>query len=155
MKTKQEIEEKLKIYKQIKENSGIFTSELMTSIGAITALEWVLEDSEVENDKVKHQIQQLFNEDNKCNKYLYAYPPFTTEKQLNLIKWLAHKASNGLLINKHITDDGASMVFDNLGHESTLASSFVSFEECLAKLANNLWQDLTKEDKQQIKELLE
>lgn len=30
MKTKQEIEEKLKIYEQIKENSGIFTSEFMT-----------------------------------------------------------------------------------------------------------------------------
>ena len=46
MKTKQEIEEKLKIYELIKENSGIFTSEFMTSIGAITALKWVLESEE-------------------------------------------------------------------------------------------------------------
>ena len=52
MKTKQEIEEKLKIYEQIKENSGIFTSEFMTSIGAITALKWVLEIDEVEKDYV-------------------------------------------------------------------------------------------------------
>lgn len=51
MKTKQGIEEKLKIYEQIKDNSGIFTSEFMTSIGAITALKWVLEDSEVENEE--------------------------------------------------------------------------------------------------------
>ena len=48
MKTKQEIEEKLKIYEQIKDSSGIFTSEFMTSIGAITALKWVLE-SEMQN----------------------------------------------------------------------------------------------------------
>ena len=50
MKTKKEIEEKLKIYEQIKDNSGIFTSEFMTSTGAITALKWVLEDSEVKNE---------------------------------------------------------------------------------------------------------
>lgn len=51
MKTKQEIEEKLKIYEQIKDNSCIFISEFTLSIGAITALKWVLEDSEVKNVK--------------------------------------------------------------------------------------------------------
>lgn len=50
MKTKKEIKEKLKIYEQIKDNSGIFTSEFMTLIGAITALKWVLEIDEVEDD---------------------------------------------------------------------------------------------------------
>ena len=50
MKTKKEIEEKLKIYKQIKDNSGIFTSEFMTSTGAIADLKWVLEDNEVKNE---------------------------------------------------------------------------------------------------------
>ena len=48
MKTKQEIEKKLKIYEQIKDNSCIFTSEFNLSIGAITALKWVLEIDEVE-----------------------------------------------------------------------------------------------------------
>ena len=52
MKTKKEIEEKLKIYEQIKENSGIFTMELI-SIGAITALKWVLE---IDEDKI-HEIK--------------------------------------------------------------------------------------------------
>ena len=50
MKTKQEIEEKLKIYEQIKDNSGVFTSEFTLSSGAITALKWVLEIDEVENE---------------------------------------------------------------------------------------------------------
>lgn len=80
---------------------------------------------------------------------------FSHYRQLELIKLLAHKAHNGLLINKHITDSGASMIFDNLGNESTLASSFISFEECLAKLVNNLWQDLTEEERKQIREILE
>lgn len=56
MKTKKEIEEKLKIYEQIKDNSGIFTSEFNLSIGAITALKWVLEIDEVENEKVQHKL---------------------------------------------------------------------------------------------------
>lgn len=51
MKTKKEIEEKLKIYEQIKDNSCIFTSEFTLSIGAITALKWALEDSEAKNVK--------------------------------------------------------------------------------------------------------
>ena len=51
MKTKQEIEEKLKIYEQIKDNSSIFTSEFTLSSGAITALKWVLEIDEVKNDR--------------------------------------------------------------------------------------------------------
>lgn len=82
------------------------------------------------------------------------YPPFTAEKQLEFIKWIAHKAHNGLLINKHITNGGASMVFDNLGYKSTLASSSISFEECIAKLVNNLWQDLSEEEKEQVKGIL-
>ena len=91
--------------------------------------------------------------DNCPQQQLY-YPPFTAEKQLGLIKWLAHKAPNGLLIKKHITNSGASMVFDNLGYESTLASSFISFEECIAKLVNNLWQYLTEEEKELVMETL-
>lgn len=44
MKTKEEIIEKIKIYKQIKEKSAIFTSEFELACGAITALEWVLQE---------------------------------------------------------------------------------------------------------------
>ena len=51
MKTKQEIEEKLKIYEQINDNSSIFTSEFTLSSGAISALKWVLEIDEVKNDR--------------------------------------------------------------------------------------------------------
>ena len=54
MKTKQEIEERLKIYERINyfipDNSCIFTSEFNLSVGAITALKWVLEIDEVENE---------------------------------------------------------------------------------------------------------
>ena len=59
MKTKQEIEEKLKIYEQIKENSSVFTSEFTLSSGAITALKWVLDIiNSVKDKNVPHKAKE-------------------------------------------------------------------------------------------------
>lgn len=44
MKTEEQIKEKLEIYKKIKEQSTVFTSEFTLASGACTALEWVLEE---------------------------------------------------------------------------------------------------------------
>lgn len=49
MKTVKEIKEKIEIYKKIRDNASIFTSEFTLASGAITALKWVIEDSEDEN----------------------------------------------------------------------------------------------------------
>lgn len=48
MKTKEEIEEKLRIYEEIQARSNVFTSEFTLSNGAIIALKWVLEIDEEE-----------------------------------------------------------------------------------------------------------
>lgn len=50
MKTKEEIEEKLRIYEEIHARSSVFTSEFTLSSGAIAALKWVL-GIEVDNAK--------------------------------------------------------------------------------------------------------
>lgn len=47
MRTEEEIREQILIYKKIQEKSAIFTSDFMLANGAITALEWVLNESEV------------------------------------------------------------------------------------------------------------
>lgn len=72
------------------------------------------------------------------------YPPFTAEKQIELIKILA---KGEVKINN---EDGEYefSVIDTI-------SDFSSFEESLADLANRMWQDLTKEEKQQVKGILE
>lgn len=44
MKTKDEIIEKIKIFKQIKEKSPIFSSEFTLACGSIQALEWVVKE---------------------------------------------------------------------------------------------------------------
>jgi hypothetical protein len=45
MRTEQEIKDKIKIYKLIQIQSSVFTSEFTLANGAITALEWVLNET--------------------------------------------------------------------------------------------------------------
>ena len=78
-----------------------------------------------------------------CNKY----PPFTAEKQLELIKWLARK---GLLQINYSSHQCYQFNSFRVGgdYKSNLS-------EALASHCNNLMQDLTEEEKQQVKGILE
>jgi len=71
------------------------------------------------------------------------YPPFTAEKQLELIKKLGN-------INIDI-DNGCYMSSEILKVEAHCTE----FEETLAEFINNLWQSLTEQEQQQIKEILQ
>ena len=77
----------------------------------------------------------FISENNKCDKFSFEYPPFTAEKQLELIKWL--------IIEGYIED------------MLTVQISEENFEACLADTFNELWQSLTEEEKQQVKGILE
>lgn len=79
------------------------------------------------------------------NQYQYYYPPFTAEKQLELIKWLSSK------YGIYIVDKYSIGFGECVGEFCTKKN----FEECLAESINHLWQDLTSEEKQKIKEILE
>ena len=72
------------------------------------------------------------------------YPPFTAEKQIELIKLLA---KGEVKINNEDGEYEFSF-FDTI-------SDFSSFEESLADLTNRMWQGLTPEEKQQVKGILE
>ena len=84
---------------------------------------------------------RLLDRDHKLK---WVYPPFTAEKQIELIKWLA---KGEVKINN---EDGEYefSIFDTV-------TDFSSFEESLADLINRMWQSLAEEEKQQIKEILE
>lgn len=62
------------------------------------------------------------------------YPPFTAEKQIELIKWLIVHSPDTCLEDEIIV---------------------CAFEDSLANIINTLWQDLTSEEKQQVKGILE
>ena len=86
------------------------------------------------------------------------YPPFTAEKQIELIKLLAKR-----IIKIDNTDGEYEFsIFDAVSDFSSLeessadtVSDFNSFEESLADLTNRLWQNLTEEERKQVKEILE
>ena len=97
-----------------------------------------------------------------CSDYREIYPQFTAKKQIELIKWLAKRDygdyTSSLLIN--ITDDrvyfSAAAKPKNYVIEVLYDSNrCTDFENALANLINSLWQDLTEEEKQQVKGILE
>ena len=78
------------------------------------------------------------------------YPPFTAEKQLNIIKWLLESYDIGFSqLGQRIDTslDGANCI-SGLGSGDT-------FEESLSQAINDLWQDLTEEERKQIRNILE
>lgn len=93
-----------------------------------------------------------------CNysKEKHIYPLFTAEKQLELVKICFDKYGKIgkvtgvdrciLYIVPDVEEDQSFIVTDYI--------NFETWEESIAGLINNLWQDLTEEDKRQIKEIL-
>lgn len=91
------------------------------------------------------------------------YPPFTAEKQIELIKWISNNDKDK---NKELTlyNSAHPYYYFGLHHEPAHSEDDMwgygeglgtTFEDGLAKLINDLWQDLTKEERKQIKGILE
>lgn len=81
----------------------------------------------------------------------YEYPPFTAEKQIEIIKFLIGKyASFGR--SKNYEQKDLYMVYYECRY---FPKQYLPFEEALAESVNYLWQDLTDDQKQQIKEILQ
>ena len=79
-----------------------------------------------------------------------AYPLFTAEKQIAIIKWLADKA-NCL----DICYDKYKGVFGmQIGTKYSGISYSNDFAELLASRVNNIWSDLYPKDIEQIREIL-
>ena len=89
-------------------------------------------------------------DDEDCSCDIEGYSPFTAEKQLKIIKWLLKSYDIGFSqLGQRIDTslDGVNCI-SGLGSGDT-------FEESLAQAINDLWQDLTEEERKQIKEILE
>lgn len=100
-----------------------------------------------------NEIEKLYKnagvEDKNINNQLYKdlnYPQFTAEKQLELIKWLGIRDEFNFYQNK-ITKDW--IFYD---HEKD--ATHYNFKLGLASWVNYLWQDLTSEEKEQVRGIL-
>lgn len=82
----------------------------------------------------------------------FVYPPFTAEKQLEVIKWLASSETH------YIREISRPRYLDTKDwFIETVDTSFQandSFEGVIAGVINLLWQNLTKEERKQIRNIL-
>ena len=77
---------------------------------------------------------------------VYSYPEFTAEKQIELIKWLGSKY--GLyIVDKYSI---GALVGEYVEEFCTKKN----FEDALAGCTNSIWQDLTTDEQEQIREIL-
>jgi hypothetical protein len=84
------------------------------------------------------------------------YPPFTAEKQIAILI---------ALVNYNLYEEDKKLMIDSFNGEIyigfyqditlTANATDKDFAECVAKLVNKLWQDLSEEEKQQVKGILE
>lgn len=79
----------------------------------------------------------------------YPQIKFTPEKQLSLIKWLC---DTDYYITEFCRLIDTREYYIETDYKHFQSSSF---EETLAGLINNLWQDLTESEQEQIKKILE
>ena len=78
------------------------------------------------------------------------YPPFTAEKQISIIKWLADTDNYIKEICRMI--DTRKYCIETVCENISMANNF---EEALAGLINKLWQDLTEAEQNEIREILQ
>ena len=83
---------------------------------------------------------------NSCEKY----PPFTAEKQIEIIKFLISKHARFDMFKNYEQKD-LYMVHYECRY---FPKQYLPFGEALAESINYLWQSLTKKEKRQIKDIL-
>lgn len=81
------------------------------------------------------------------------YPPFTAKKQLRLTTFIGLRYGFQMLKNESFDYMIATGIYVKFEHEYKGYS--YSYDEAIANLVNNLWQDLTEKERKQIKEILE
>lgn len=114
-------------------------------------------------DKLNDRIQQMKKEENtkydrytdsvdtefgRIEKAYIVYPSFTAEKQIELFKWLIQRYKDISIEHK------LNLFYINIRDIYT-GKVHIEFDETIAGLISNLWQSLTEEEKQRIKEILE
>lgn len=83
---------------------------------------------------------------NSCEKY----PPFTAEKQIELIKWLIQKN----FYDERIIRSNYEKTHFYCSYLYYKSEEFEKFEEALANIINYFWQDLTDQEKEEIRGIL-
>ena len=83
------------------------------------------------------------------------YPPFTSEKQLELIKWFLHNTyRNYILFSYRKFEDTGIKAIQYKASSEHIDYFNQDFDQALSGLVIELWNDLTDKQKEEIKEIL-
>lgn len=84
------------------------------------------------------------------------YPPFTDTKQLELIKWLSIQR-NGFLVLNPTDNKKEFLVGTNYywGRCDTQTKKLQDFSQALAGLVCELWEELTEQQREEVRGILE
>lgn len=90
----------------------------------------------------------------KYSEEKYIYPPFTAEKQIELIKFIT---TLGVCEIENWNDKGFHFAIkrERIYPTMFLSLSNINLQETLADVINKLWADMSEEEKQQVKGILE
>lgn len=103
------------------------------------------------NDWTLTEAQEVAK--SECRK---EYPPFTAEKQIELIKWLAINKKDFGVHYRDYNEEYCWVCGCEFNVEDYLRfNEDITFEKTLAGLINAIWQSLTEEERKQIKNILE
>lgn len=104
-------------------------------------------DKRVKNTKTYYTEKQAqyLRKTTKNRNIQLCYPPFTPQKQLELIKWLAktRPIHISFLIDKWVLEDIVRY-----------GKRYDTFNDALAGYVNQIWQDLTESEQEQIRSIL-
>ena len=81
-----------------------------------------------------------------CEVEDFGYPPFTAEKQIELIKVIANREC---FVANYVPKRNIFIL-----SSEDFNGTQIKFSDALAELINNLWQDLTEQERTEIAEIL-
>ena len=103
--------------------------------------------SEIEKLYARAMIEPLSIIVRGVGEQIINYPPFTAEKQLLLLQWLLDKTD--LYLHRHKSDFTYSIASGNIA-----VNKYKDFKESIAEFINAIWQDLTEEERTEIRSIL-
>ena len=105
---------------------------------------------------IKIKNLTVLNDENICFDKVY-YPPFTVEKQLELIKFVGKLKENNEIGIEYQKDNSlwCTCLRDTYDECLNIWAHHKHFDQALASLILQLWNDLTEEQIENIKEILQ
>ncbi len=103
-------------------------------------------------DYTESKIKEPCKVCKKAKQKIKYYPDFTAEKQLKIVKFLLRKGDYYDTDGVYYDTDGDTYWFHFTDEIENVA--YRPFEEAIAEFINTLWQDLTDQEKEEIRNIL-